>query len=87
MKTFEATVTSKGQITLPARLRSSLGLKPGDKVVFRDGGSGDVTIEARTATLADLAGVVKIGPSGVTGERIARWIDESRGARWRPDRP
>jgi antitoxin PrlF len=31
---FEATITSKGQITLPARLREKLNLKDGDKVEF-----------------------------------------------------
>ena len=30
----EATVTSKGQITLPAALRAKLGLKEGSKVKF-----------------------------------------------------
>jgi AbrB family looped-hinge helix DNA binding protein len=30
-----ATVTSKGQITIPAEVRKALGLRPGDRVVFR----------------------------------------------------
>lgn len=34
MKTEEATVTSKGQITIPKTIRVSLGVKPGEKVVF-----------------------------------------------------
>lgn len=36
----EATVTSKGQITLPKRLRERLGLKQGSRIRFRlaDGG-------------------------------------------------
>jgi antitoxin PrlF len=29
-----ATVTSKGQITLPAELRADLGIQPGDRIVF-----------------------------------------------------
>jgi AbrB family looped-hinge helix DNA binding protein len=29
-----ATVTSKGQITLPAELRSELDIQPGDRIVF-----------------------------------------------------
>jgi len=32
-----ATITSKGQITLPAAVRRELGLKPGDQVAFADG--------------------------------------------------
>lgn len=31
---FEATVTSKGQITIPLPVRDRLGLKPGDHVQF-----------------------------------------------------
>ncbi|NIQ06085.1 MAG: AbrB/MazE/SpoVT family DNA-binding domain-containing protein [Candidatus Korarchaeota archaeon] len=30
----EATVTSKGQITIPKKIRERLGLKPGTKVTF-----------------------------------------------------
>lgn len=32
---FTATMTSKGQITIPAQLRRRLGLSPGTKVDFR----------------------------------------------------
>jgi antitoxin PrlF len=30
-----ATITSKGQITIPASVRKALGLEAGDRVVFR----------------------------------------------------
>ncbi len=83
MERFEATMTTKGQVTLPARLRSALGLKPGDKLVFHRDSDGHVQIEAKTSTLADLMGIVRTGPDGVTGDKIAKWIEESRGARWR----
>lgn len=80
---FEATVTSKGQVTLPARLRTLLGVKTGDKLVFHRDGHGSVRIEALTSSLGDLVGIVGTAPRTVTGQQIARWIDESRGARWR----
>ncbi len=41
MADFRATVTSKGQMTLPAELRALWGLRPGDRVEFytdREGG-------------------------------------------------
>lgn len=42
-KEFKATITSKGQITLPARVRKFWDLKPGDQVSFgrlrHDGGA------------------------------------------------
>lgn len=34
MKAEESTVTSKGQIVVPARLRRRYGLKPGTKIYF-----------------------------------------------------
>ena len=34
----EAKITSKGQITIPLRVRTALGVKEGDKLVFEDNG-------------------------------------------------
>ena len=34
MRELETTLTQKGQVTVPAEIRSRLGLKPRDKVVF-----------------------------------------------------
>ncbi|MBI2716622.1 MAG: AbrB/MazE/SpoVT family DNA-binding domain-containing protein [Rhizobiales bacterium] len=39
------TVTIKGQVTLPKRVRDAAGIKPGDKVEVRATGSGGVYIE------------------------------------------
>jgi AbrB family looped-hinge helix DNA binding protein len=73
----EAKLTSKGQLTLPARLREALSLKPGDKVVFVEDEQGRIVLEARTRTFADLRGIVRVrGPA-----RIEEWIEEARSAR------
>jgi AbrB family looped-hinge helix DNA binding protein len=42
-----ATLTSKGQLTLPRHLRERWHLKPGDQIGFADDGSGNVLIEPR----------------------------------------
>jgi len=34
MKEFVGCVSSKGQVTLPAEIRTRLGIKPKDKVIF-----------------------------------------------------
>lgn len=34
MRELETTLTQKGQVTIPAEIRSRLGLKPHDKVIF-----------------------------------------------------
>ena len=54
---FEAKLSSKGQITIPAEIRRMLNIKSGDKIYFRntehgvvmDTGSRPLTIQARFA--------------------------------------
>lgn len=41
-----ATVTSKGQVTVPADIRRRLGLKAGDRVEFHLTDSGELTVVA-----------------------------------------
>lgn len=59
-----ATVTSKGQITLPKSVRDHLGLRPGDGVVFRV--EGGRAVLAKTPDLLELAGAVDV-PAGKRG--------------------
>jgi AbrB family looped-hinge helix DNA binding protein len=47
MPAYEVTVTSKGQITIPAELRAKLNLKEGDKVEFYMDRSGRVLMRPR----------------------------------------
>ncbi|MGC1461214.1 MAG: AbrB/MazE/SpoVT family DNA-binding domain-containing protein [Terracidiphilus sp.] len=53
-----ATVTSKGQITIPAQVRISLGLDTGDKVDFVEIEKGQFILKPRTASIRDLEGCV-----------------------------
>ena len=39
---METTLTSKGQVTVPKRIRDSLGLKPGNRIVFDVSDDGKV---------------------------------------------
>lgn len=43
----EATVTSKGQITVPSELRKALGVASGDRVRFVQSSDGSIRLEAR----------------------------------------
>jgi AbrB family looped-hinge helix DNA binding protein len=46
------TVTSKGQVTLPKKVRDAAGIKPGDEVEVRNTASGGVYIEKPGAASA-----------------------------------
>lgn len=77
---ISATVTSKGQITLPKPVREALGVREGDRVVFRVL-SGRAVV-ARSPSLLDLAGSVPV-PAEVRG---ASWPEVRRRARRKLDR-
>lgn len=49
-----ATITSKGQMTVPKEVRDKLGLKAGDRVDVQVRDDGTAVIVPRTATLEDL---------------------------------
>jgi antitoxin PrlF len=77
MANFEAKVTSKGQITLPAKLRSRLRVEAGDNVVFSETPDGGFRIGAKRESLRDLKGVIRSGPS-VTSAEVKKWIGQAR---------
>jgi len=55
----EATVTSKGQITIPAEIRSAMGLKAQDRVVFTLMPDGTTVMRAKTKSIKGLKGMLK----------------------------
>jgi antitoxin PrlF len=60
-----ATVTSKGQITIPKAVREALGLEPGDRVAFRLVDNTAV-VEPETVDLKELFGVLHTDVKGVS---------------------
>ena len=49
-----ATVTSKGQITIPAKVRQALQVESGDRVEFVEVGSGRFEVVAATHSVTEL---------------------------------
>lgn len=60
---FQATITSKGQMTVPKDVREQLKIKPGDKcyVWVRN---GEMIVVPRNKPLADLVGALGSPPNG-----------------------
>lgn len=77
MKTEEAKITSKGQITIPKNIRSSLGLKTGAKVIFIPEGREVVMIPKVKEPLKELERIRKEGPL-FTEEELKRMIKEGK---------
>jgi AbrB family looped-hinge helix DNA binding protein len=57
MKEIIATVTSKGQVTIPAEVRKRLGIKTNDKIAFAIDTEGNVSLRVpRYPDIASLRG-------------------------------
>jgi len=67
----KATITSKGQLTIPKQVRERLGLKPGDRLGFDlDGNAIRLRVEKRR-TLEELRGSLPVG-RGYPGREAER---------------
>jgi len=54
-----ATITSKGQVTIPKGVRSILGLKAGDRIDFVINADGSVSVKPIATQLDDVQGMLK----------------------------
>lgn len=55
----EATLTSKGQITIPADIRKSMAISPKDRLTFTPMPDGTVVMRAKNKSLLSLKGMLK----------------------------
>ena len=53
-----ATLTYKGQVTVPKAIRDALNLKPGDRLDFFLEQNGELRVTATTASVTELKGMV-----------------------------
>jgi AbrB family looped-hinge helix DNA binding protein len=56
--TTDATLTSKGQMTIPKAIRDSLGLKAGDRMTFTLMPDGIVVLRVKSKRVSDLGGIL-----------------------------
>jgi AbrB family looped-hinge helix DNA binding protein len=76
-----ATVTSKGQVTIPASVRKRLRLHAGSKIDFIENKAGEVVMRPKTGSIRDLYGFIKYDGPPVSiedmDEAIGKAIVES----------
>jgi AbrB family looped-hinge helix DNA binding protein len=68
-----ATLTSKGQVTLPKEVRDRLGLRAGDRIEFVETDRGFVVVPA-TQDIRAIKGIVPKPRKAVTVEEMNRAI-------------
>lgn len=82
-----ATVTSKGQITLPKEIRVRLRLEEGDRVAFRERPDGSIVLEPETLDLLSLEGRVRPRVRGLSLDdmdaAVRRGVTKKRAGRSR----
>lgn len=71
-----ATMTSKGQLTVPVEVRTKLGLNPGDQVEFLGADHGQVTLLVRNQSIRRLQGFLGKFDRTVSIEEINESIAE-----------
>nr|WP_298412321.1 AbrB/MazE/SpoVT family DNA-binding domain-containing protein [uncultured Halomonas sp.] len=54
-----STLTSKGQVTIPAQVRASLGVGAGDRIEFVEVEKGKFAILAVNRSIQDLKGMIR----------------------------
>jgi AbrB family looped-hinge helix DNA binding protein len=70
-----ATVTSKGQVTLPRRVREALRIRPGDRIDFVLAENGEVRVRAGEVDVSELRGLLRrAGRKAVTLEAMEEAI-------------
>ena len=78
--TVEATVTSKGQVTLPKALRTQLGIGAGSRIRFTIGADGKAQVEKVRNSLEDLWEMTRKFPK--SGGRMSfKEMDEAKARR------
>jgi len=78
--TVEATVTSKGQVTLPKELRKRLGIQNGSRIRFSIPATGPVQVER---VLYDLEDLWRMADEGGKPEHVMTFeeMDEAKARR------
>ena len=81
MREFTAATTQRNQVTIPAEVRRTLGLKPRDKVAFTIEDGGEVRLTVATFSLETAFGSVKASANPEDWDEITRNAKDEKAAR------
>jgi antitoxin PrlF len=76
MNATVTTVTTKGQVTIPAGIREHLGIKPKDRVQFEVAKDGSVRIAPAPSRIAALFGSVEAVGQYKDGKTLRQEFEE-----------
>lgn len=80
MKVWEATLSAKGQVTIPKEMREALNLRAGDQLIY-SAVDGEVIVTPKNIDFKDLAGFLGNPPNGpATLEEIDAAVVSAAGA-------
>jgi AbrB family looped-hinge helix DNA binding protein len=85
MPTATATVTSKGQITIPADIRKRAAIKEGTRVSFTPKDDKTFVMAVETDPLDKLKGMLSYDGPAVSLAQIRDAIDRELAGKWNPD--
>lgn len=80
---MKATVTSKGQITIPVRLRERFGLRPGTVLEFDE--NAPVLTARRVVSRQQMSRAAGVLERELAGKSSLEWLADLRGAAELPD--
>ncbi len=67
---MQATITSKGQVTIPKPIRDALHLSPGDRIEFLTEPDGSIKVVPITTSVTELKGMVPPPPKPLSLEEM-----------------
>lgn len=78
-----ATMTSKGQVTIPAAIRKKLRLHAGSKIDFIENKAGETVIRPKTGSIRDLYGFIKYDGPPVSIEEMDEAVKKAASERFK----
>lgn len=72
-----AKLTSKGQNTIPAKIRADLGVGPGDRVEYVKLPDGQIVVRKARSGLESLRGIIKLDRP-VSNDEIVEMVKQAR---------